>query len=334
MNELEKYIQLVTRLQNNGRLSKEDFKFIAEYTPDPANAKELQSLQEKISKMGDKVPANLSAQSLILAVQQKMQSPEYRDQLLELAQDQEAQKTTSKLSQGLNVLLGANDVVQSLRQIREGEKGLNRNRPGRPGVPGRDPFLQQALREAEISNPLDVIAPVQDQIQDQYLSDLQNAKTASTGQAGAFGAYAQTAANRRRRSARDLAPVIDQLRRSDRDNYNNLLGMRLNETQNMFANQASLYNTDLNQYNTEQQAFGQTAATGRNNLRNALYNLSDRVAPVVGQYQAKNRFKNLFDQLDVVTPGLSDKIAPAFDYMSGRLRYLSPDDTVTEDFYR
>jgi len=325
--DLKRYLQILQRLQSGGgdRISNEDFRFFAEFTPDPNDKKRLSELNDqivKLSKEDKTIPPNLTAETALLAGQQALQNPSYREQALQLAQESEAKANSDKIAQGLNVLLGATDIAQSVAQINQSKQGLSKSRrPGRPAIPQRDLYLQQALRAASEGtyDTASALAPAEAQIQDQYLSDLQNAKTASTGQAGAFGSYAQVAANRRRRAGMELIPLANDIRREQTANYNNLLGQRLNETQNIFENQASFYPQDLNQYQNEQAAYGQIGSVGRQNLNNSLYNLAGRIAPVAGQYQARNKYKRFFDQLDNVHPGISGKIEPAINYLDNKL---------------
>lgn len=325
--ELKRYLQILQKLQSGGtdRVSNEDFKFFAEFTPDPNDKKRLSELNGqilKLSKEDKTIPPDLTAETALLAGQQAMQNPAYREQALQLAQQNEATDKSNKISQGLGVLLGAVDIAQSVNQINQSKQGLSKSRrPNRPSIPQRDLYLQQALRQASQGtyDTASALAPAEAQIQDQYQSDLQNAKIASTGQAGTFGSYAQVAANRRRRAGMELVPIANDIRREQTSNYNHLLGERLNETQRMFDNQASLYPSDLNQYQTEQAAYGQIGSVGRQNLNNSFYNIAGRTAPVIGQYQARNKYKKFFDQLDNVHPGISEKISPAIDYLDNKL---------------
>jgi hypothetical protein len=223
------------------------------------------------------------------------------------------------------------DVSNSIAQIQAGNKAAkDSKRPGRPAIPQRDQLLQQALRQAQ-EGSFDserALAPARAQIQDQYLNDIQNAKTASTGQAGAFGAYSQLAADRRNRASLDLAPMGDEIKARQQQRYDNLLGMRMDETQNMFQNQVQLYPHDLQQYNLDQQAAASLGSTGRENLRNSLYGLGSQIPQMAGRLGAERRLRNLKNQL-VTTHG--DDLGNRMVQVERNLmKYTNPDQPVLD----
>ena len=294
MNELEKYFAIINKIRGGQqRPSRDELEFFLSFTPEIDETK-----LKKLTEGGQFATTEDARNAIIEAGRMFQSSPEYKQDLLDLSQSKESGKISQKLADGINLVLGGVDIGNSVAQIRESNKLLKTRRPSRPTAPGRDQLLQQALRNAQ-ENTFDTeraIAPVRAEIGDQYLNDIQGAKTASTGQAGAYGAYRQLAANRRNRAALQLAPIQDEIRRGQQARYDNLLGMRMDETNSMFRNQASLYPYDLEQYQNEQQAAGHLGATGRSNLRGSLYNAGAQAASTIGNNYAQARYAKLRNQ--------------------------------------
>ena len=238
MDELKRYIGIAKKLKE-GKASSDEIRFFIEYSPQIDEAK-----IDKIVKGGD-FATKEDAYDALREVSIKLQTdPQYKQQVLDIAQEAEAGKTSENLSQGINMVLGGLDIANSIKQINASNQASARSRrPSRPVIPRRDMYLQQALRNAE-EGTMDAsraLAPAEAQINDQYLSDVNAAKIASGGQLGAYGAYRQLAANNRNRASLNLVPLADEVRRGQQARYDSLLGQRMQETQNMFQNQASLY---------------------------------------------------------------------------------------------
>lgn len=330
---ISKYFQIVKKINSQVRLTDDELKFYYETTPeiDKGKIDEFIEASRKASKdpKNFTVDPELSEAAIIEAGRMIQSDPVYKQQTLDLAQSTEAKALSDKFLTGINLVLGATDVANSINQIRASKEALKKSRkPGRPAIPQRDQYLQNALRNAEEAtfDSARALAPVQQQIQDQYLSDVQDAKTAATGQAGAYGAYRQLAANRRNRAATQLAPIQDQIRRQEQARYDNLLGMRADETQQMFQNQASLYGNDLDQYNREQQAIGSLGATGRENLRGSLYNIGGQVANTASQAYTNRRYRDLYNK--AVASGVNPKYAIDADKtLQGYWGSMTSDDT-------
>jgi hypothetical protein len=66
----------------------------------------------------------------------------------------------------------------------------------------------------------------------------------------------------------------------------------------MFENQANLYNQDLGQYQLDQQAAAHLGATGRENLRNSLYNIAGQAGTFIGNKYAQSRYKKFRSQAE------------------------------------
>ncbi|HYG02048.1 MAG TPA: hypothetical protein VD927_06350 [Chryseosolibacter sp.] len=296
-DKLKRFFEIIGRMNADLNVSDEDYAFALEYSPE-INQKALDDFV-KANKEGTATQEQY--QAAIFEWARKVQSdPVQKERAVKLSIDKEGQELSGKLRDGLSLVLGGVDIANSINQIREGDRAARRSRrPSKPAVPQRDALLAQALREAE-EGTFDgerAVAATRAQIQDQYQNDIANAKTASTGQAGAYGAYAQLAANRRNRASLQLAPIQDQIRAREQQRYDNLLGMRMDETQRMFDNQSSTYGLDLYQYGQDQQAAAALGSTGRSNLRNSLYGFAGNVADISGKLSADRRFRNLQNRL-------------------------------------
>jgi hypothetical protein len=266
-----------------------------EFTPDI----DEKAINDYLKDAKNATPEQARA-AMLEAGRQLQSNPVYKEKLVQITSDAKGKKVSDKLATGINLVLAGTDIANSINQVRQGDTAAKRSRrPSRPVIPQRDALLQQALSQSQ-QGTFDqerAIAPVRAEIQDQYQNDIANAKIASTGQAGAFGAYAQLAANNRNRAALNLAPIQDQIKAREQQRYDSLLGMRMDETQQMFGNQAQLYNQDLNQYNQDQQAAASLGSVGRENLRGSLYNLGSQIAPAICRASADRRIRNLRNQL-------------------------------------
>lgn len=332
MDELKRYFLIANKLRSGSKVSRGDIEFFYEYSPEIDEAK-MQKLIE-----GGEFASREDAQAAIFEAGKALQSsPEYKEQTLRIAEDAEAGRVSANITEGLNMIMGGVDIASSINQIRKSDQALSRSRrPSRPSIPQRDVYLQQALRSAE-EGTMDAgraLAPVQAQINDQYLSDMSNAKTASTGQSGQFGAYAQLAANRRNRSAMQLAPLQDEIRRGQQARYDNLLGQRLDETQNMFQNQASLYPYDLQQYNRDQDAAAALGSTGRMNLRDSLYNFAGNAANTYGRQYTRRKYDQLRNQAMAsgLNPDLVTQSFKGVDDYAGRYKPLYGPEYYEQSF--
>jgi hypothetical protein len=294
--ELKRFFDTIERINQGLDPSDDDLAFVLQYSP-KINEK---AVDEYIAANKEGTATKEQYRTAVLEWGKKMQSdPIYKERVVKLYTEQQGQKTSDRLAEGISLVLAGTDVVNSIAQIRAGNKAAKQSqKPGKPAIPQRDVMLQQALRNAE-QGTMDsgrAVAAARGEIQDQYYNDIANAKTASSGQAGAFGSYAQIAADRRNKSSLQLAPIQDTIKAREQSRYDSLLGMRQDETQQMFDNQSQFYGQDLYQYNLDQQAAAGLASTGRSNLRTGLYNLGGQVADVAGRMSAERRLRNLNNQ--------------------------------------
>jgi hypothetical protein len=292
---LKKYFDIVRKInQDPASVSESDLEFFLSESPKIEDSK-----MKEFTASGKDATYEQFRDAVVEATRKLQTEPLYKEKLLKVATESKGKKLSDDLAQGINLVLAGTDIAQSVKQINASNQAAAKSkRPARPAIPQRDLYLQQALRSAEEGtfDSARALAPAQAQIQDQYLSDIQDAKTASTGQAGAYGVYRQLAADRRNRAALNLAPIQDNIQAREQARYDRLLGMRQSETQQMFENQASLYPSDLNQYNTEQNTITSLGATGRANLRDSLYNIGNQFASTAGNFYSKQKYNRLRNQ--------------------------------------
>lgn len=294
--DLKKYFAIVQKVQSGTAVNDDEAKYLMEHVPH--GEEELKILNEKIeaAKESGIVPKDLNEQAAFQAAQVFMQSPVYKSQMAKMISDADAGKLSDRLTSAFNIALAGGDVAQSVNQINQSKNLSDRSqRPGRPAPIVADQNLAQALRQAQ-EGTYDVskqLAPAQAQAQDQYNADITNAKTASTGQAGAFGAYAQAAANRRNRAGLEQSALGSQIMQQNREQYNQLLGLKQQENQNIFQSRAYAYPSDLNQYQNEQQMAATLGQYGNTNLRNAGANLGQYITQGVGDVAKQRKLRML-----------------------------------------
>lgn len=235
--------------------------------------------------------------------------PEQKEKYIEEAKELGKAKATEKVANAIDVALSIGDIATSAAQIKE-SKNLQRklSRPTQPVALTADPLLKQAIAEAQ-QGTFDTyrqLAPAQQAILDQYLSDLNQAKTASTGQAGAYGALGQVASIRRGRGIQQLAPMADSIRAREQARLDNLIGMKLNENQAIQQSQSQFYPQDLYQHRFDQQQAGSLGATGRLNMRNSLANLGEHSAGAFGDWWNRRQFDKLKSQTALGDIALKD----------------------------
>jgi hypothetical protein len=193
------------------------------------------------------------------------------------------------------------DLAIAGAQIAEGEASSNVPKPTAPPRYRLDPAISSQInRSFQGINPAAIntqLAPVQQEIQDAYQADINNAKLASGGQAGSFGALGQAAVNRRMRNAGQLGSLRQQIRESGMRNIDNALRNRLGERQMQQARDMSVYNTNLNQYNAEQQAAGALEQAGRINKRSSVNNLMGSLMPLADKAIDSKAIGNLSKRL-------------------------------------
>lgn len=328
---LDKYLRIVERLRAGKPVSKEEYKHFLGFTQEIDEVK-LAKIRAKLStKEGLANMTDDDVATYIDETSKLLSSDRYKEQTLELAKDAEEGRVSNNVATGLNLLLSGVDIATSIKQIRGSDKLLKETiKPGKPTAPGRDPYLAQALNQAQQGSfdQSRALAPAQGQILDQYLSDMNNARVVSSGQSGAYGSLGQVAANRRNKAAQELVPLADGIRAREKGRLDNLIGMRMNETQNNYANQSQFYAQDLDQYNRDMQAAGSLGATGRQNLRQSLGTLGQQVSGVAGRAVANKKYDNIYNQMSNYGEGNADIAVKANQMLDDRFSNLTSDDDI------
>lgn len=273
---------------NVANLSKDDYKFFLDFNMDEESKNKLFTDPSVSEEERRAIEANWEA----------LQNADYKQDLLETAERGEKEDLANKITQGLNVALAGADIATSVGQIQSSKAAAKRlRRPTRPTTLTSEPLLQQAIADAQRGNydTVRALAPAQREILDQYLADLNTAKSVTGGQAGGYGALAQLASTRRGRRTLELVPMADQIRRQNLQRYDELLGMKLAENQAINQSQAQLYPYDLNQYNQDAIAAGELGQYGRSNLRSSMTALGSFLPQAISDLTVKKRFDDIYN---------------------------------------
>lgn len=310
MKDVEKYLKILRDIRAGKAVNKTDLSYFASFTFD-VDTEQIEKLQNATEfKDLDEAGVQQALQdSFLLAVQK----PEYREEVLNLAEQTAKGKLSEKVGTALNLALAGTDIGTSLSQINTSDRQLRQGtRPAKPSPLTADPQLQQALSDAERGNydAVRALAPAQLAILDSYLSDLNNAEVASGGQAGTYGALAQTASSRRGRRSLELVPIADNIRRENTQRYDQLLGQKLNENQAIQQSQAQFYPQDLYQYGLDRQAAGQLGAQGRSNLRESIGAGASFLPKIISEISTRKKYRDIYNELqpygeDVATLGVN-----------------------------
>ena len=290
MNEKDivRFKGLLERIRQNPleKLSKEDLDFFTQAMP---TVDESAMTKLSVDSSPEEVAAALQAAATAL-----VSSPEHRDKLMTLYNTKQAGKIAGTVRGVLNTVLAAGDIGASQRQINESRQAMrNLRRPQRPLPLAAEPALKQAMNSAQ-AGTFDAarrIAPAQQALLDNYLSDINNVRTASTGQAGNFGAGAQVASLRRSRGSMGLAPIMDDIRAREQSRYDQLLGLKLGENQAIQQSAAQYYPTELQGYYNELGSAAQLGGTGRENLRAGYANLASGIPDAIAQAALNKRMR-------------------------------------------
>ncbi len=328
--DLEKYLRILERLRSGKAVSNEEIKHFASFSQD-IDEEKLAKIREKLStKDGFKKVTDEDVASYIDEAKKALASDTYKTQTLDLAKDAEAGRVSDRVATGLNTLLSGMDIAASNKQIAAANKLASTPKPGRPAIPTQDTMLAQALNQAQQGtfDQSRALQPAQLGILNNYLSDINNAKQASSGQSGIYGSLAQVASNRRNAANQELMPLADSIKAREQGRLDSLIGMRMDQTQNNFNNQNSLYNNDLNQYNLDQQAAGALGATGRANLRNSYANLGQQIPAIAGQIAAA-KYDNIYNQM--ANYGHDNAMTAVNAHKEIDNRYKNPYSDLTSD---
>lgn len=192
--------------------------------------------------------------------------------LAAMAQNKKLGEISNLANQVVSIAGQTSDIKNSNEQIRVAKEGIAKLRkPQAPPVDGVDPALNQEIYNAQMgtTDQSQLAASARAGYDDVYNRDMAQARASSTGQAGAYGAMGQLASGRRNRAETRLAPEMNTIRRGEQERLRMLLGQREGQNARRASQRQGLYNTQLNQYNTEAGALGDLMSTGMSNKRNA-----------------------------------------------------------------
>jgi len=142
-----RYAKILREILAGKGISKKDESFFADYTNtvDDSTLKKIQNSEFKDYTSED-VETAVSE-----GYKQLIQSPEYKEKMLDFAEKAEKGKVASSVRNALNIALGAADIAASVKQTREGERVARRSRrPQQPAALKADPLLAQAIEEARV----------------------------------------------------------------------------------------------------------------------------------------------------------------------------------------
>lgn len=298
MTDIQRYLRIIRAIRSGQaqNLNKDDYKFFSKFTfeVDKEAITKLQEAEE-FKDLSEEEVSEAMQNSFLLAVQ----NPEYRENILAAAEGIEKKELSDKITGALNLALSGADIATSVSQIQASKQAQDRiRRPGRPALLTAEPALDRALADA--SNPqLDAaraMSPAQLQILDQYLADLNTAKSVSGGQASTYGSLAQVASTRRGRRAAELAPMYDQIVRQGEQRYDQLLAQKLQQNQAIQESRSRYYPEELRQYGYDSRAAAELGAVGRQNLRSSVGAAASFIPDTVSRLQTRKRFRDLYNQ--------------------------------------
>ena len=171
-------------------------------------------------------------------------------------------------------------------QIREGQRLRGDIRSPEMFTPTRDrSLLKGRIADAQrgINDVSQDLAPAELANLDQYLADIGNARIASGGQASIFGAMGNAAALRRRRGGMEISALGSQIKRQNRGELNQLVGMDLADRSAYEGRKLTANELALQRYYAESEDAAGLEAAGRANQRESIYNMLPNVSDALGQ---------------------------------------------------
>ena len=230
--------------------------------------------------------AGATPTEMITMFQERMASdPEYRNMIMD---NKNREKFTKSVDLAAGIVTTGQEISDAKEQIREADKEAKTlQKPTAPSLLSKNPKLKAAMRRAELDlageGDAAFLSPYERQAQDQYTKDLAVAKTASTGQAGTFGALAQSASTRRMQGARELIPLMEQKRQTDKQSMKGLIGMDIAEDRAIKSQEMQRYGQNLGQYNVDRDLISKTGSYGRQNLAMGRRTMGQQVSEALGE---------------------------------------------------
>lgn len=197
-------------------------------------------------------------------------------------------KFISDISDLVNVASGISDSIIANKQISQGERSLESSTPNIPQRKfKRSDELARRIRETRNQGSLSSVdrqtSGLRQEIEDQYLSDVNRASSVSGGQSSSFGALSQVAANNRIRNLMKLQGVKQDIRNQNERNLNFLTSQGISENQAADVSERARAEADRLRYNREQQAAGNLIQAGNINKRTARNQLLSALPSISGK---------------------------------------------------
>lgn len=289
-DQLKRFFIVAKNLNDDtlrGTVTDEDFKFFLSVNFggfDEAKFKQLQEVVNRERKAGDEVISSETMKAFVDQARLMIASPENKDRLARLMQQENAKAKSTAFSNAVNLFLSGADFLSAQRQVQEFKRQSKMlQKPGTLPVLGVDPYLEAAKRSAETAPARETVAALAagQQLGDIYRGELAMAPVAAAGQAGAVGALSQAAATRRRRGALEMMPALEQIRAQQQGERAQLAGLSAQQAQAINRSAQTAQYEAQQQYDLEQRALAQLGATGRYNRLEALGSLGAALTPLV-----------------------------------------------------
>lgn len=295
------YLRLIRKVRGGEALSKEELKFVVSFKQDvDTGAIDKVQNSAEFKKLSPEEQGALTREALDASTKLLFQDPTYKEDLIGLAEEAERGELSENLTAGLNAVLAGTDIITSAQQVKDANRQIRRSRrPTRPAPLTASPELQNAIAQAQNGNfdAARALAPAELAILDNYLSDLNNAKTASTGQAGAYGALAQVASSRRNRASQELAPIGDAITARNQNRLDNLIGMKIGENQAIQQSQAQYYPSDLEQYRFDIDSANNQRNAGMANIRSSAGQFASLLPETIAKMSTRKRYNDIYNNM-------------------------------------
>jgi hypothetical protein len=185
-------------------------------------------------------------------------------------------KIMKMINSGLDLGAVFMDLGIAGSQIRTGERLRGDIQRPETFTPSRDrSLLQERIRSSQrgLNDVSQDLAPAELANLDQYLADIGNARIASGGQASIFGSMGNAAAMRRRAGGMQISALGSQIKRQNRGELNQLIGMDLADRNAYEGRKLTANELALQRYYKEAEDAAGVEAAGRSNQRESIHNM-------------------------------------------------------------
>lgn len=252
-------------------------------------------IMKSFGSANDEVPSQFEGykdkstwrQDMLSAMESFKNTPQAKQYAVTILRDKAADRFVRNFKPFFNTLIQGADIATSLSQIKQGNqalKGLVQPSVPTPSGAGLQTINNQIAQAQRGSfDAARAVAPARQAANDEYNTNINNAKAIAGGQAGEFGSLAQSAANQRARTLMPLPQLVDQIRAREQARMDQLAGLKGQYIQQDDRNR--LYGTELanQQYQTQAQLAGDLLRQGNTNLRNVFQTLPDNLLQSAGR---------------------------------------------------